>query len=147
VTDRSVIKDRQAACIHQFPITAPHSEQQPGACERCNLPWTGLTDRQREVFSGGRHGRAPRDDDALARVRFRHDAAKAAEEYPTQHTWDIGWLLAHADQLTAERDALRDARNRVLLLIAEADVIGLVSGHGFSVNDVRNALRLEADHA
>lgn len=64
MSDRSLIRDRderQRECIHAFPTGAPHSEQAPGPCERCDLPWSELARRQQQVFSGGKYGAAPRD--------------------------------------------------------------------------------------
>ncbi len=106
-----------------------------------------MTDRnlRADQLAYGRRNTPQADDARLAEIR--EFAGFLSAIGPDTEGGRLGYLLARVDQLTAERDALRDARNRVLLLIAEADVIGLVSGHGFSVNDVRSALRLEVDHA
>lgn len=103
MTDRSMSQDRDArqhACIHQFPITAPHSEQQPGDCERCDLPWAEVPYRKQVAFSGGRYNDGPQaDTDRLATIR-------ASFEHTTHPAWrdttDVGWLLGRVDQLAAD---------------------------------------------
>jgi hypothetical protein len=99
--------DRQRNCVHAFPTGAPHSEQAPGPCERCDMLWEDLTMRQKHVFSAGAYrADTPQgdQDDLNAAAELCRSAADIMKQ-------DVGDLMAELFELAAEDLRMCEAQN------------------------------------